>query len=435
MRVAVLTPLDERSAIAAYLLPVLDEVARQWDLEVWYPACDRPRWTHHPTRPFWDGAAAARELAGHDLVVHVVGNSALHLEVVRAARRRPGLVVLHDGALVHLVAALDQQAGTTFLADAVSGGGDAARESHRRYLAGDGRELQRLAGMLPLTDVVLQDSLGVLTHSHWMARRLLGQTLGQVSVARLPSLVPPDPAPAPAGGAKAGGDDADVVLVVAGVVNANKCVDRLIRAVAGSDVLRRRMTVRVVGPVDRSVGTGLVELAGREGVGERVELLGGLARAGYEAVLAGADVFACLRDPVLEAASASLLETMSTGRPVVVYGHGHYAELPADVVVAVDPAAGTAALTEALERLVTDPEAARATGLRGAAHVTACHDTGQYAEALVAAGHAALAAEPLVAAVARRRRDLVAAGLAGDAAARQQAAQALHRLLVAGGRS
>ena len=68
-----------------------------------------------------------------------------------------------------------------------------------------------------------------------------------------------------------------------------------------------------------------------------MSLSGPLDRSAYESELAAADVFVCLRDPVLEAASASLIEEMATARPVVVYDVAHYRELPDDAVVKVDP--------------------------------------------------------------------------------------------------
>jgi glycosyltransferase involved in cell wall biosynthesis len=424
MRVAVLTPLDERSAIAGYTLRALAAVP--WDVEIWYPACERPRWTAYPTHPFHDGAEVVGQLAGYDLVLHVVGNSDLHVEVLRAARRRPGLVVLHDRGLWHLVVAADDRTGSGLAADAAERTGEPALDLFRRYRTGEPGLDDELSELLPMTEVALQDSLGVVTHSRWMAEQVRAQTIGAVAVAALPHEVPVVPDAVPHSGERV---DPDTVLVVSGVINANKCVDRLIASIAGSPLLRERLLLRVAGPINEARRLLLAEQAATAGVAHRVELLGGLPKTAFEAALGSADAFACLRDPVMEASSASLLQSMGLGRPVVVLDHGHYAELPQGTVVKVDPA-DPDALTRALEGLVRDPSAGAATGLRGREHVIAAHGVEQYAETLVAAAADAVRARPLVEAVARRRRDLATLGLTADEHARRKAAEALHQLFV-----
>jgi glycosyltransferase involved in cell wall biosynthesis len=276
-----------------------------------------------------------------------------------------------------------------------------------------------------MTQVALQDSLGVVTHSRWMAEQVAGQTVGAVTVARLPHH-PPPPVPVQA----IPDAVAPVTLVVAGAVNENKCVERVIRAMGGSALLRERTRLRVVGPIMGDRRAALAALARSEGVAGQVEVLGALPRAPFDAVVRSADVYVCLRDPVFEAMSASLLEGLATARPVVVYDQGHYVELPDDAVVKVDPAGGSDRLREALEALVTDPEWAALVGQRGRQHLETMHAVEQYADALAAAGTLAVAARPIVLAVRRARYHLQHAGIAGSEAARERLAVVVARLLV-----
>ena len=126
--------------------------------------------------------------------------------------------------------------------------------------------------------------------------------------------------------------------------------------------------------------------------------------------------------------SASLLEGLATARPVVVYDHGHYSELPDDSVIKVDPAAGPERLREAVEALVTDPERAARVGRRGRSHLDTAHAVGQYADALAFAAQDALISRPLVHAVRRTRGQLVATGLADHRVARDAIARTVSRL-------
>lgn len=423
MKVAFVTPLQERSAIAQVSLQVIVALHHRWDVDIWYPACDRPRYTTVPTIAFADGLEIVDALAAYDLAVFVLGDSPYHLEILQAARQVPGLVILHDRSLTNLFALADHRFGTRLL-DAVAemSGSPAiatALEDRRSSRSGE----DHLAELLPMTQVALQHSLGVLTHSEFAAAAVRGHSAGPVFVAPLP--VPPhgEPATSPS-------SSEDVLLVVAGLVNTNKRVDRLIEAIACSDLLRQRMRLRVVGACMAGVREGLLRGAAEAGLSDRVELTGSLPRREYEAALNDASAFACLRDPVLEAASASLLEEMATGRPVVVYDHGHYSELPDECVIKVELGDDNHRLVVALESLVAEPDRVAQVGDRGRAYVQALHTGDAYSEVLLVAGDAAQRNRRLVAGLMGLRRNLEFLALDADSYARTRSAAAVCDLFM-----
>jgi glycosyltransferase involved in cell wall biosynthesis len=424
MKVAFVTPMEERSAIAEVSLRVIQAVRHRWDIDIWYPACDRPRYTAVPTSPFVHGKKVARELASYDLVVFVLGNSPYHVEILAAARLVSGLVVMHDLSLIHLLAAYDDEHQVDLLESVARlCGPPAAAIALDDYRLKPGGSLTDLAGLLPMTQVAMQNSLGVITHSHYAAEAISGQTAGLIAVAPLPNLQPL---------AGKGADDAghEMLLVVAGVVNSNKCIDRLIEAVAASKKLRDHARIRVVGSVSVEQRDYLAEVAAKAGLADRVELTGSLPLDEYDKALDDATVFVCLRDPVLEAASASLLDEMVRGRPVIVYNHGHYAELPDDAVIKVDPSGGQRALIQSLERLVSDLALGSDTGERGRDYVKSVHTAEAYARVLVDAGEAAMTAKAFIAGIRLLGRGLNRLGLDSDAYARVSAAAAFSALFV-----
>ena len=120
MRLAVWSPLPPSdSGIADYVAEQLPHLGRSFDV-VTVPAAP-------PTPP------------DVDLDLYHVGNSPAHAYVYRAALARPGVVVLHDWSIHHLV-----------LADTVERGDVAA------YL----REMRQTAPRSPAWDVPLLQAVG-----------------------------------------------------------------------------------------------------------------------------------------------------------------------------------------------------------------------------------------------------------------------------------
>lgn len=83
----------------------------------------------------------------------------------------------------------------------------------------------------------------------------------------------------------------------------------------------------------------------------------------FSSWLAAADVVINLRSPTLGETSAVALRAMAAGRPVIVFNHGWYAELPDDACVKVPPDDGETLLA-AMRRLAADSAMRRAIGER-----------------------------------------------------------------------
>ena len=404
MRVAVVAPTAS-PAIADVTFQALAHVRHRWDAQLWHPA-DQPDpiGCPVPVRTFRQAdEATVRKLAAHDLVVWVLGDSPAHYPMFTMARRLPGLVVLHDAAMTGTVRGAATAAGElSELIDDVTAhhGPDAAQ----RLRSGDtGLELQEWLQRcvdLDLNPQVLEGSLGVVVHSAWHARLVDGFTLGDVTLAPLP--VPSsaaDTATADDDGAvdarlEALPDDA-VLLVTVGNVNANRCVDLLIDAVAADPWVRERTHVWAVGAIKDTMEDALRARADELGV--RFVATGRVADRTLGTILSRATFAAALRDPVLEGQSASVLTQMLAGIPVLVLNHAHYADLPDDAVVKVAPGPqARGQIATALHRLGRDDAARAAIGAAAARYAGSSRSGRQYADALVEAGARALAARPLV---------------------------------------
>ncbi len=404
MKVAIVTPMPVGSAIARVMIAAAEELYAEWQVEIWCPDLGQRFGAGVKVRDF-DVATVAlgHELAGFDLVVYAVGDSGWHAEVVRLARAVPGLVVLHDVSVTNLVYgmfvekhAVDQlvrivrrRYGRTVAADFAASAVDGTRD-----------DWPAICQRVPLVDYVLQASLGVVVHSSWAAHAVEGLTLGETFVAPLP--IPTNVFGGSNGHPGRTSRLADsmppnaIVLATVGTVNANRKIDSLVQAIAGDDVLRDRVHLVAAGPITDAMRDAIDEEARALGLASRVHLTGAIDDDEMASLLERADICAALRDPVLEAKSASLLTQMMSGTPVLVLDHGHYSEMPEGTVVKVPPAGGVPAIAGALRALIDEPDAARQVGARGQLFVWKTHTPRAYAHAIATAAEEALATRPLL---------------------------------------
>ena len=110
--------------------------------------------------------------------------------------------------------------------------------------------------------------------------------------------------------------------------------------------------------------------------------------------LAAVDAICCLRNPVLEGASASLILAMRTGRPVLVSDHGPYAEIPDGLVLKCRPGHEATDVRLHLEALLADPAPARAMAQRARAYAKATFTASGYVDRLLPISIASLRACP-----------------------------------------
>jgi glycosyltransferase involved in cell wall biosynthesis len=186
--------------------------------------------------------------------------------------------------------------------------------------------------------------------------------------------------------------DGNLRVITFGHVNANKRVASVIRAIATSESLRKRVVYKVLGPIEAEMARGLSSLA--HGLGVSMVLSGEVDDSVLSDELAHSDIVVALRWPCLEAASASVIEAMLAGKPIVVTRAGFYDELPDNCVVKIDHDDEIPQLALALERLTESP--ARRVELADNARHWAVprFSTSRYADRLVGLSRQALSHFP-----------------------------------------
>jgi len=273
--------------------------------------------------------------------------------------------------------------------------------------AREGRlSLEEFANVLPMTEWMARRCAGAVAHSPFYAPRLESACPGPVGLARLPvtgrgvTALPP----------RAG---REVIALTVGVMNPNKCVDRVIDAIGASESLRSRLRYRLVGPISESEAARLTRLASDLGV-VGLEVHGAVDDSTLVEHLAAADIIACLRDPVLEGASASAIEGLLAGRPVLVADAGFYRHIPAEMAVKTPAPVRAEDIRIRLEQLIDDEPGRRALGARARAWAEDQFTVEAYARVLSDVLQAAAAAAPLQRVGRNLGFELAALGLAPE---------------------
>ena len=332
-----------------------------------------------------------RRAPNADVALYHVGNDPeAHGWIVEALRRRPGVVVLHEIVLHHLVAGITLARG------------DAAG-----YLAAMERD-HGLAGRLlaygvldnripplwetrpqdfPLAGEILRLADGLIVHSRYVEERAREAGYeGTIWRIPHPAWTVPNVEPVAVEGRP--------LIGCFGHVNESKRIPQLYAAFAQLHERRPDARLLVVGSATpRVADLAVPEGAVREGYVDEGRLW---------SLMAACDIVVSLRSPTMGETSGSVIRTLSLGRPLVVSDVGWFSELPDTVAVKVAPdEREVETLATELERLAGDEDARRAMGEAGRALAASDHDLERVAELYVAALEDAAGGEELRDAVVR----------------------------------
>ena len=372
MKVTYYSPLPpERSGIADYSAMLLPELQNRLDVDV---VRRGRRW--------------ARRVRGGDVALYHVGNDPEHHSwIVEELRRRPGVVVLHDFVLHHLIAGMTvgRRDANGYLDAMQREAGVVGRMLAHGVIDGLLPALwERRAHEFPLTGEILSSATGVIVHSRYVERRVRDQGYAG-RVWRIPLAAWPMPREV----SDAGLPGDRLVVASFGHLNPAKRVPQLLEGFA---LLRQR------------VPEALLVLVGSFAPGVRLDVPDGALHYDYVpeerlwSLLAATDVCVSLRFPTMGETSGIAVRALEAGRPQVVSDVGWFSELPDDVALKV-PVGGdeVEALAAHLERLARDPELRARMGAAARALAKGEHDVGRVADAYAevleeAAGGAAVQA-------------------------------------------
>lgn len=351
-RLAWVSPMPPTaSGIADYSRSLIEEAQARDGvaLEVFWEG-EEPRGLGLPCHPV--SALPARAEDFDDILYHMGNAVACHREIYATAQQVPGVVVVHD---VNIHPFLENAFLESFdwrLYEA------AFTDPVRR-----GYVLRRLAvtGVPdhfadPGVGLLLAASRRLVVNNRWSLRHLL--ELFPAYRDRLGAAVLPAPRPWSAcdrtqARARFGLPDDGVVAVCAGYQHHHKVHEVQLEALR---LLRGRgfpLHLLWAGAMDAAYHGGLRGRAGR--CWPHVTLTGHLDPDAYRAAFAAADVALCLRRPTYGESSASLLDAVVAGLPVLVLATKQYVEVPRGRCRFLAAEAGPTELAAGIEAVVREP--------------------------------------------------------------------------------
>lgn len=347
----------DASGVATYSSRLVPALAKAADVDV---ITAGPRRDHPQSglRIVGQLPEAAEAVQPYDHVVYSIGNSDFHHHVLRAMRRRRGLVLLHDVRLVglyrslamvehphkptpHFASSMDVQYGDRFEAGYFWDRFPTPEEEHRLRIL--------------MTREVQEHADAIVVHSHHAADLLrLDRRPG---VAGAPVHVLPHAARAP----RAPREPGEVRTIVSmGILSEVKGLAQLIDAFALVAPQHPELRLVLGGGGSEQELRRWREHADRAGVGGAVEITGFLEDDAYERLVERADIAVQLRTTTNGEASGAVTDCLVEALPTIVTDDGWARELPADAVMRVASNGGAAALAAVLRELLDDPLRRRA---------------------------------------------------------------------------
>ncbi|MBX9599483.1 MAG: glycosyltransferase [Bryobacteraceae bacterium] len=350
MRIAFFSPMPPaRSGIADYSAALLGELK---------PLAEVTVFDHKP---------ASFDASAFDAILYQLGNNPFHVFAYEMALEHPGIVVLHEANLHHLIADLYIRRGDwdAYLREVEHDGGPEALEYARRYV----RTLERgpdYDGVAMLRRV-LERSRGVIVHSNRVAKDVR-QAGFQGPVGRIwhgAWLVSPD---RHAYREKLGVAESDPLIGIFGFLKPYKRIAESLRAFRRLLRVEPRARMLLCGEVHPELP--LESMVKALELSSHVRAIGFASPEDFDGYIAACDIVLNLRYPTVGESSGTLLRALGMGRAVVVSNIGSFAEYP-DTVCLKAPVDATEedTLFEYLSLLAANPPVARSLGERARAWV------------------------------------------------------------------
>lgn len=391
LRVAYFSPVPpERSGIADYSATLVPKLAKLLDIELFI---DSRRYAQNPPISDLVPVHDFREYAKNtvrkrfDRALYHLGNNPQHIHIYETLINFPGVVVMHDRVLHHLILAMTLGAGksTGYQSMLEQFYGEAGRIHARGVL--EGRHGASHFDF-PLSEAAIDAATGVIVHSPYLYQRLAwdhpSARLACIPMFDFAEESPEPPAEAVRGvRARLGVGPSELLIGSFGRIIPNKRID--VALAAFRKFLESFPGARYVIVGEASPGLPVDRMVRELGVGRAVTVTGAVDEFEFSSLIAASDICLNLRHPSAGETSASLIRLLGAGRPTIVSDTGAFAEWPASICLKVAPdAAEEENLVAALVQLGGDATLRSSLGKRAATWIRTHHGVESAAAAYAA---------------------------------------------------
>jgi glycosyltransferase involved in cell wall biosynthesis/SAM-dependent methyltransferase len=337
-----------KSGIADYSAALVSELGKLIDLTVF----DQPHEQYNPSN--------------FDIDVYHIGNNPFHTYVYEAALRRPGVVVMHEANLHHLIADYTIRRGNwdDYMAEVVLNGTEKDVEfSHRVRALEVGPDYEGIK----MTRRILESARGVVVHSQFMVKEMRDASYTG-PVAKIPhgSWIPD--ANRLEWRHKLGLNGTTPLIGAFGFIKPYKRIAESLRAFRR--LVRSSPEVRMILVGEPHPEFPVHDIIRSLDLEDFVRVLGFIPIEHFTGYMSACDIILNLRYPTVGESSGSMLRALGLGKAVLVSDIGAFREFPDNVCLKV-PVGPTQEnleedlIYEYLNLLVSRPELARTLGEEG----------------------------------------------------------------------
>lgn len=376
LHLAYFSPLPpEPSGISAYSQRLLAALSQQVRLTLFTPRPEQVDPSLKQYGPIQALDSYPENRWRYDMALYQMGNSHYHQEIYGMALRYGGVVVLHDYGLHHFIVDYTAAEFGLYARELSYAAGAEGWQTAVRILAGESAPplYER-----PLNGRLLDSSLGVIVHSEYV-RALIQHERPELAVATIPHLDLLGQRPLRSRREQLGLETAAPLFLTGGHITSAMQLEMALRAFA--QVRQQIPTAHylLAGRVQPDVS--IVELLAAHDLQNAVTSLGYVEdEQAFTEWIATADVVVNLRYPTIGETSGIAMRALAAGRPLLVFDHGWYGELP-DAVCLKVPVMDEAALTAAMLRLAQERPLRERLGQAAVQHIQAHHRPEQVAAA------------------------------------------------------
>lgn len=383
-RLAFLSPLPPSwTGIADYNAEFLPHLARHFEIDLFVAEPPVSDATLNATFGIFDIRDFAANAQQYDAILYEFGNSEFHVHMLSLLKAFPGVVGLHDGFLSGMAAYMDFRLGEKdyFPSEMLKSHGSKARavlaplKEHRDPVG-------ECVVNLPCTKGVLDDAIGVISHSPFnlqLAREFYPEgwsapyrTIPQMI--KVPIAWPKDKIEA--AGRDLGFAPGDFIVATFGHVAWTKWGDRLLDAFLKSSLAQdEHCKLIFVGELAKDhFGDQLEKMIRSAGLGKRIRVTGFVSRDDYERYLRITDLAFQLRGNSRGGTPRGALDCLAYGTPLVLNNDASYRDYPDDAIYKLSPNPDVNEIAVALDELRSNASMRERLSAAGPRYTREFHD-------------------------------------------------------------
>jgi len=334
MKLAYLTPLSPiKSGIASYSAMLLPELASRASVTV---VVEQDQWNAPPGLSVISYGEYVQRRASFDTAIYHLGNNPHHEFIYREALEHPGVAVLHDLVLHHLIVEMTLARGDVegYVTTLRENHGEAGAAWARGRAAGFHNELGNF--LFPASRVVAERSSAVIVHNAYAVEALqrMGVTVPIHRINHPFAASPVGPEHRALLRSQHGFSDSQIVIGMFGFVTAAKRPGVVFESFA--QALRRNGDIRLLIVGETAPDVDLDTLAsGLEIPPHTWKSTGYVRDDEFDRYALAVDRVVSLRYPSAGETSGALLRLFHAGNPVAVSDYAQFGEYPEELTVRI----------------------------------------------------------------------------------------------------